>query len=559
MTKQGNLTLGEELKEEYNNNKYLRDYLDDHYNETSEYPLYVDEDEVEDYDAKYPNLMYKVDDDKYVHIYGSVGNEVQYYSVEPVFDDYEEYRRILEKMHRKSGYIQPPENPTRSNKVEYITELFDKSVTLEDSLLSSLLERGLRNKEYLTDEEYDVFKYSITRNLAGLGQIDIVMQDSNIEDIHIIGNSKVDVDHGTFGLIPTDLAYENEEEYDRWIKNMAERMNISITNSNPIVDSTLPNGSRVNIVYSDDVSVQGPTTTIRQGDDVPLSVLQITKWGTMSPKMAAYLWICLENDQTVFVIGETASGKTTTLNAISSFIPRDKKIYTAEDTLEVKLPHPTWQRLMTRETTGESSEDVDMNDLLEAALRARPEYIIVGEVRGEEATTAFNAAETGHPVMMTFHAADVPSAIGRLTEEPMDVPKNKIDNADIFLFQNRLTREGDDNPIRRVTGISEIQGYQAETDSIITTKAFDYIPSEDNHIFTGLNNSEVLETIAKERLGYEDASDIYDELDRRTRIIERLIDNDILSYEDTNITIDTIQKDGVESLDNIDTTGLINN
>jgi flagellar protein FlaI len=327
---------------------------------------------------------------------------------------------------------------------------------------------------------------------------------------------------------------------------MGERIGDPLSDSDPIVDSTLPDGSRLNVIYSDDVSLKGPSLTIRQGTEVPLSINQITKWGTLSPELAAYLWLCLENERTVFVVGETASGKTTTLNAILSFIPQDSKIYTAEDTAEVLPPHDTWQQLLTREGGGEDTEDVDMFNLVEAALRSRPEYIIVGEVRGEEGRMAFQAAQTGHPVMLTFHASDIVSMIQRFTGEPINVPETFMDNADVALFQNRV-KQGDD-VLRRVTSVQEIEGYSKEMDGVVTRQVFYWDPVEDEIVFQGMNNSYVLEEQIAELLGYPDTRKIYDDLQYRADIIERMIQEDILGYHEVNEAIESFQRDGIEGL-----------
>jgi flagellar protein FlaI len=416
------------------------------------------------------------------------------------------------------------------------------------------LQNLVGTKINLDERTYQKVRYRLQRDIVGLGPLDPLMNDPENEDIHVIGPHQVYTDHGTFGMVPATVDFGSIEEFENWIRNMGERMDTPVSDSNPIIDSTLPDGSRINIIYSDDVSVQGPSLTIRQGDEVPLSVLQITKWGTLSPELSAYLWLCLENERTVFVVGETASGKTTTLNSITSFIPRDSKIYSAEDTAEVLPPHDTWQQLLTREGQGDDeSSGVDLFDLVAAALRSRPDYIIVGEVRGAEGQMAFQAAQTGHPVMLTFHASDIVSMIQRFTGEPINVPETFMDNADVALFQNRV-KQGDD-VLRRVTSVQEIEGYSKQDEGVITRQVFTWDAKDDEIVFTGMNNSHVLEDQIAELLGYEDTRKIYDELQRRAEIIRRLIDNDIVQYAEVNQAIEAIQRDGVESLD-IDVSGL---
>jgi flagellar protein FlaI len=371
------------------------------------------------------------------------------------------------------------------------------------------------------------------------------MEDPANEDVHVIGPDGVYVVHGVYGMLETTASFGSEDAFENWLKNMGERMNNPISDSRPIVDATLPNGSRINVIYSDDVSIKGPSLTIRQGEETPLSILQITKWGTLSPELAAYLWLCMENEQTVFVVGETASGKTTTLNAMFSFIPRDAKIYTAEDTAEVMPPHDTWQQLLTREGGG-GGADVDMFDLVAAALRSRPDYIVVGEVRGAEAQMAFQAAQTGHPVILTFHASNIVSMIQRFTSNPINIPETFMDNCDVALFQNRV-KQGDD-VLRRVTSVQEIEGYSKHENGVITREAFTWDPVDDDVTFTGRNNSYVLEEQIATLLGYRDTREIYDELDRRAEIIRRLIDADVLEYHAVNEAIEGFQRDGVEGL-----------
>lgn len=398
----------------------------------------------------------------------------------------------------------------------------------------------------VNETTYDTMRYRLNRDIVGLGPLESAMRDSYNEDIHVIGPEQTYVDHTTFGLLPTTIQWESEESFDNWLRNIGERIGDPVTDTDPIIDSTLPDGSRINIIYSDDVSIQGASLTIRQGDEVPYSVGQITKWGTLSPKLAAYLWLCLENEQTVFVVGETASGKTTTLNAIMAFIPRNSKIYTAEDTAEVMPPHDTWQQLLTREGQGQVSADVTMFDLVAAAMRSRPDYIIVGEVRGEEGRMAFQAAQTGRPVMLTFHASDIVTMIQRFTGDPINVPETFMDNADVALFQNRV-KQGDE-VLRRVTSVQEIEGYSEDMGGVVTRQSFYWDPVEDEIVFQGRNNSYVLEDQIATLLGYEDTRGIYDELDHRAEIIQRIIQEDLIEYHEFNQTIADYQRDGVEGL-----------
>ncbi|MFC7079998.1 type II/IV secretion system ATPase subunit [Halorussus caseinilyticus] len=587
MTEHGTAQIQDDLREVAMRRPHLRDYLKRFKQFTGEFPRLIDEPD-DEWEAEKPNVIYPVGGPIYCHIYGDVGQDTEYYAVEPELSGTEQELfgkvrgEILEKSVKK---------PAPQDEAEYddrIEELLDDTVLVNDgengggggrmnlqNVSAEQILNWIKNVSYndfkqgvrtfstddivrvvkdftnigtyeVSEQTYENIRYRLNRDIVGFGPLEPIMRDPANEDIHVIGPHETYVDHGTFGMLGTSVDFGSPDRFDNWLRNMGERIGDPVSDSDPIVDSTLPDGSRINIIYSDDVSLKGPSLTIRQGEGTPLSVAQITKWGTLSPKLAAYLWLCLENEQTVFVVGETASGKTTTLNCIMSFIPRDSKIYTAEDTSEVLPPHDTWQQLLTREGGGEDSSDVDMFDLVAAALRSRPDYIIVGEVRGEEGRMAFQAAQTGHPVMLTFHASDIVSMIQRFTGDPINIPETFMDNADVALFQNRV-KQGDD-VLRRVTSVQEIEGYSKEMGGVVTRQSFYWDPVEDEIVFQGMNNSYVLEEQIATLLGYENTRDIYDELDFRAELMERMIDENILGYHEVNETIEAFQRGGVDEL-----------
>ncbi|WP_424000815.1 type II/IV secretion system ATPase subunit [Haloarcula salina] len=549
MTDHGRAKPSDELRQIAARRPHLRDHLKKFKQITGEFPMLIDEADSE-YESNRPNVLYPVGGPIFCHVYGDVGQDTKYYAIEPELDDDERtvFSKVRNRLLQRSVNKPAPENEAQFD--DRIEELLQETTKIrnEDSdsgVLTRLSNLTDVSSVEVTQETYENILYRLNRDIVGLGPLEPVMRDPANEDIHVIGRSECHVDHGVYGMLETTVEWETEEAFDQWLRNMGERMGDPVSDSDPIVDSTLPDGSRLNLIYSDDVSLKGPSLTIRQGDDVPLSVFQITKWMTLSPELAAYLWLCLENEQTVFVVGETASGKTTTLNAITSFIPDDAKIYTAEDTAEVLPPHNTWQQLLTREGEDEGTS-IDMFDLVAAALRSRPDYIIVGEVRGEEGRMAFQAAQTGHPVMLTFHASDIVSMIQRFTGEPINVPETFMDVADVALFQNRV-KQGD-RVLRRVTSVQEIEGYSKEMDGVVTRQVFNWDPVEDEIIFQGMNNSFVLEEQIATLLGYEDTRDIYDDLQFRANIIERAMQEGILGYHEVNDFISDFQRDGVEGL-----------
>ena len=584
-TEHGSTRLGDDLRELAVKWPHLRDHLKRFKQITGEFPMLVDEPTGE-HETRRPNIIYPIGDPIFVQIYGNVGEPTKYYAIEPALTEAERevFHEVEDKLLEHS--VTRPAPTSDVNYEERIDELLGEIVRIPEeqpgpmaqlraqvpfdtAALTGLrdsvsrgaapLSRFTNGRNFEIDLGIDVdlgpvevprvtyekIRYRLVRDIVGLGPLEPIMRDSANEDIHVIGPHQVNVDHGVFGLLETTVEFPDEKEFDNWLRNMGERIGDPVSDAHPIVDSTLPDGSRINIIYSDDVSLKGSSLTIRQGDDVPLSIFQITKWGTLSPELAAYLWIALENERTVFVVGETASGKTTTLNAMLSFIPQDSKIYTAEDTAEVLPPHDTWQQLLTREGGGGDSE-VDMFDLVAAALRSRPDYIIVGEVRGEEGRMAFQAAQTGHPVILTFHASDIVSMIQRFTGDPINVPEPFMDNCDIALFQNRVKRDGD--IMRRVTSVQEIEGYSKEMGGVVTREVFYWDPVEDELVFQGMNNSYILEEKVASLLGYADTRDIYDDVKYRAELIRRAMQENILGYHEVNETIQNFQLDGEQGL-----------
>jgi flagellar protein FlaI len=549
-TEHGSAKLSSELKQHATEWDHLKTHLKRFKQITGEFPLLVDE--PGDYESPRPNVLYHLGGPVYVQVYGNIGEDTKYYTIEPELDEDERVvfdevkNKILEYSVRKPA----PESDTDYEK--RIEELLDEVVTVrepvpeeEQSSLQQLKSKLDLGRIGVSETTYEKMRYRLVRDIVGLGPLEPIMRDPENEDIHVIGPTQVDVDHGTYGLLETTVEWDSPETFDNWLRNMGERIGDPVSDAHPIVDSTLPDGSRINIIYSDDISLKGSSLTIRQSEDVPLSIFQITKWATLSPQLAAYLWVALENERTVFVVGETASGKTTTLNAMLSFIPQDSKIYTAEDTAEVLPPHNTWQQLLTREGRGSDSE-VDMFDLVAAALRSRPDYIIVGEVRGEEGRMAFQAAQTGHPVILTFHASDIVSMIQRFTGDPINIPETFMDNADIALFQNRV-RRGDDI-LRRVTSVVEIEGYSKEMGGVVTREVFYWDPVEDEIVFQGMNNSFIMEEKVAALLGYSDTRKIYEDIEYRAEIIRRSIEENIVGYHEVNEVIQDFQRDGVEGL-----------
>ena len=321
-----------------------------------------------------------------------------------------------------------------------------------------------------------------------------------------------------------------------------------MTYRDPIVDASLPDGSRINIVYGSDLSKQGTNFTIRKFATTPMSVLQLVEFNTFNYEMAAYFSLVLAHGMNMFVSGETASGKTTTMNAITTFIPPTAKIVSIEDTPELQVPHPNWIRETVRGSQkGEgSSSAVTMFDLLKAALRQRPNEIIIGEIRGEEGAICFQAMQTGHAAMSTFHAASVEKLIQRLTGNPINIPKTYIDNLNVVTIQSAV-RLPNGKDARRVVSVNEIVGYDSFTDSFSFIEVFRWNPVDDTFEFSGYMNSYLLEEkIAMARgLPPHKKRNIYNELTRRANILKRLQQQGVVDFNALYQVLSQAYREGV--------------
>jgi flagellar protein FlaI len=405
-------------------------------------------------------------------------------------------------------------------------------------------------KFILTEQEYRAIEYLLIRDKIDMGALKPFLSDPYIEDISCDGVGPIFIEHKIFKGLKSVIEFKVSSELDEFVIKIAERIKRPITYRNPVVDSTLPDGSRINIIYGTDISKHGSNFTIRKVNEVPLSILNIVENGGIDYMAAAYLWICVEYGMSVFVSGETASGKTTMLNAITTFIPPENKIVSIEDTPELNLPHRNWVREVALakgkgEGTGTTGE-VTMYDLLKSALRQRPNQILVGEIRGVEGSVAFSAMQTGHPVMSTFHAASVEKLIQRLCGEPINIPKTYVDNLNLIILTSAVKRP-DGQTVRRMTSCNELVGYDGETGGFTFVQMFSWDPLTDTFIWSGRGNSYLLENKIATMLGLPDSkkAEIYLEVERRAKILERLHKAGYAKFWDLFHMITKIKKQGL--------------
>jgi len=404
----------------------------------------------------------------------------------------------------------------------------------EEFLKAKVLEAVKRHGVKVDEGALRSLIYYFRRDFLYLGKIQPLMLDDMIEDISCDGvGVPVYVWHREYESIPTNIVFETAEELNSFITKLAYRAGQHISISNPIVDGSLPDGSRVHLTYSSEVTRRGGTFTIRKFRAEPLTIVDLLLYRTLSPDVAAYLWLAVERGFSMLVIGGTASGKTTTLNCLSMFIRPGLKIVTIEDTPELNLPHENWISAVSRVPFGGAKAgEVTLFDLLKASLRQRPDVIIVGEVRGEEAYTLFQAIATGHGGFSTIHSDSIEGAIERLSTKPMDVPKSLIAaSLDIAILQLKL--KWGEKYVRKVVQVSEVVSYDPKSDSIAFNEVFRWDASRDEFTFSG--RSHVFEEMGK-KFGIS-VEKVMEEFEMRKAILEWMALKKIRSYRDVSAVI----------------------
>jgi archaeal flagellar protein FlaI len=342
--------------------------------------------------------------------------------------------------------------------------------------------------------------YFLERDFIGYGIVDVPMTDSEVEDISCDGvGIPLYIYHRKYGSIRSNLKFHSAKELDDYVIWLAQRSGKHISVASPILDATVPDGSRLQATLGTHVTKRGSSFTIRRFRDNPFTPVDLLKFKTMSPEMMAYLWIAIENGQSMMVCGGTASGKTTTLNATLLFIPPQMKIVSIEDTRELNLPHENWVPSLTRAgfgaknlTSGKAPGEIDMFDLLAAALRQRPQYLMVGEVRGAEAFIVFQAMATGKTCYTTFHAESVSAMVHRMENPPISLPRSLVSALNLVLLQ-RQVKVGT-KMTRRVQSLTEIVGLDPETNELITNSVYSWNPADDTFLYSG--HSYVYERVA---------------------------------------------------------------
>lgn len=443
---------------------------------------------------------------------------------------------LKDTLHRTLGY-----------EWEKLTQL-DKEEYLRESVDSFIRTRGIKVEKLAKKR----IGYYIIRDFVGHGPIDVMMRDDMVEDISCDGyNVPIFIFHGKWESTRTNIIFTNEDELNSFVVTLAQRSGKQISVAAPILDGTTVEGHRVQATYSREVTTRGSTFTIRRFKNKPFTPTDLMRYRTVSPEMMAYLWIGVENGESMILVGGTASGKTSALNSLAIFIPPGAKIVTIEDTREINLPHENWIPGATRTGVGERDKDgraageIDMYDLVRAALRQRPNYIIVGEVRGKETYIMFQAMATGHSTYSTMHADSVKSMVNRLENPPINCPRILLTALRNVLIQSQV-KVGNEF-VRRMKQIVEIVGFEPETNELITNTVYEWDPATDRHIFKG--HSFLFDKIMEMKSLTHD--EMMAEFDRRVEVVNYLVKKDIRNHREIWNLVNSYYKDHEKTLDRI--------
>ncbi len=446
---------------------------------------------------------------------------------------------------KESALVYIVSEPALNEEEKFLLEKIKNSLIEKFDVDFTKLRRG-EAKTYLRKGFWDTIKlmagalpiekqhnilYYVERDFIGLGKIEPLMQDPNLEDISCDGvQIPIFIYHrnSNIGSIRTNIIFENSEELDSFINKLAQRSGKTISVASPLVDASLPDGSRIQLTLGTDIAKRGSNFTVRKFTEEPLSPIHMLKFGTIDSKILAYLWMLTEYGKSSLIGGGTATGKTTLLNALSLFIKPELKIVTIEDTSELRLPHTHWvpqvARVPIAEMGGRKLGEVDMFDLLRESLRQRPDFIIVGEVRGKEAYVLFQQIATGHPSLATIHADTIEKLVDRLTTPPIELPPSLLENLDVIIFLGRI-KHGN-KYVRRISSLLEVVGFDRKNNTPITNEIFRWNPVRDG--FEAVNSSIVLRKIS-EASGVDENA-IKKDIGKRIKILNWLAEKNYSDY-----------------------------
>ena len=458
-------------------------------------------------------------------------DEVIYEVEEPILSDKDKENlvRIEQSIREIVDVSMLGDEKTNQDLLDYI----DKTAKLIISELSLKVE----------EESYGKLFYYLYRDFLGLNEIEAMMRDYFIEDIECNGvNESIYIVHRVFRNIKTSVRFTNIDTLSNFVEKLAQKTGRYISYATPILDGSLPDGSRVNATYTKDISSKGPTFTIRKFTKTPWTPIQLMGFHELSPEMLAYFWILLQYQSNMMIVGGTASGKTTLLNAIAFFIPQEDRVVSIEDTREINLPRENWLPSVVRGgISGGGAGEVNMFSLLRGSFRQNPDYVIVGEVRGEEASVLFQGMASGHASISTMHADSVDTLIRRLETPPINLSPMLVNSLDCVAIMTHAIVGGHET--RRLREITEVVEVKADG-SAITSAPFKWSPADDKFYY--LSESKIFRKIS-DKYGIP-MEKIMIEFERRTRLLYKMYLNKILGYEEVGKVINEYAKNSGEVL-----------
>ncbi|MHA1988095.1 MAG: type II/IV secretion system ATPase subunit [Promethearchaeota archaeon] len=378
----------------------------------------------------------------------------------------------------------------------------------------------------LSYESYKKIYYYLCRDFIGFNETEPLLRDYFVEDIECNGvDSPVYIVHRIYRNIKTKLIFRDMNKLESFVEKLAQRCGKYISYAKPILDGSLPDGSRVNATYTKDITSKGPTFTIRKFTKTPWTPIQLLSFNTLSPEMLAYFWLLVQYKMNILIVGGTASGKTTLLNAITFFIPPESRVVSIEDTRELNLPRENWLPSVVRAATGlEKVGEIDLFTLLRSSFRQNPDYVIVGEVRGKEASVMFQGMASGHSSISTIHAESIDSVIKRLETPPIELSPTLLNVLDCVCIMTHAIVNKQET--RKLKNIVEIMNVTPEG-TALTNTPFIWNPSDDKFYFK--KNSKIFEKIIK-RYGLR-MEELDLEFRRRVQLIYKLYQLKIFEFQ----------------------------
>ena len=467
----------------------------------------------------------------FAHVYWDEKEfEVVYHIEEPILNEQEiiQKEEIINAMKEIINFEEIVERDEKKL-LEYLNKMYKVLV----------IELGM-NMSY---DSYKKIFYYVARDFMGFNEIEPLLRDYFVEDIECNGaNFPVYLVHRIFRNLKTNLIFRDMSALENFVEKLAQRSGKYISYSNPILDATLPDGSRINATYTKDITSRGPTFTIRKFTKTPWTPPQLLNFRTLSPEMMSYLWLLVQYKMSILIAGGTASGKTTLLNAMAFFIPPEARVVSIEDTRELNLPRENWLPSVSRSSTGiKGMGEVDLFTLLRASFRQNPDYVIVGEVRGKEAYVLFQGMASGHPSIGTIHADSVDTVIKRLESPPIDLSPTLLNVLDCVCVMTHATVKNQET--RKLREIVEILDVDSKGVAL-TNRPFFWNAQDDQFYYKESNK--IFDKISMREGLRVDQLEL--EFRRRAELLRRMQTKGIFSFEQVQDTITEYYKRPIEVL-----------